>query len=387
MDFEFFYSLRAKDNNKKGLEPFFFLLEKLCLRPLCFECIHVAGTNGKGSVCEMLAKAYGSQYKVGKFTSPHLVSPTERIEINSIPIDPQVFLHLLQKVYKVTLHYRLDIGFFGLCFLSALLYFQENQIELAIIETGIGGLLDSTNCVDPILSIITTIGLDHTAILGDSIEQIAVQKGGIIKPFVPVVLGAKANLDVIKEIANQKQAPCFVAKPGADFLEENQSIFEKSVLTLQKTYPLSATSIEQGKQATLKARFQKIKEPIYLDGGHNLQAFEALIGKLKTCVCVLTFLKDKPIEHILKALETKKIKAYLFPLDHERACSFDELVQRSQFFSNTKVFETFEQAFIEAQRYQKTILIAGSFYMVDKVLSFFDHNQNRTVFSIEPSVH
>src|SRR5690606_10585214 len=151
-------------------------------------CIHVAGTNGKGSVSHMLAAIFQKHhYKTGLYTSPHLKDFRERIKINGVMIPPQFVVDFVEKTKSLC--EAINPSFFELTFVMALEYFASENTEIAIIETGLGGRLDSTNVIHPLLSIITNIGMDHMDILGDSLEKIAIEKAGIIKPATPVVIG------------------------------------------------------------------------------------------------------------------------------------------------------------------------------------------------------
>lgn len=165
-----------------------------------FKSIHVAGTNGKGSTCHMLAAILQTAgYKTGLYTSPHIKDFKERIRINGLPISEQFVVDFVERTASVT--EEIQPSFFELTVAMAFEYFASQEVDIAIIETGLGGLLDSTNVITPILSIITNIGYDHQNILGNSLEEIATQKAGIIKQNVPVIIG-EANENIKKIFAN-----------------------------------------------------------------------------------------------------------------------------------------------------------------------------------------
>ena len=164
-------------------------LSRLCGAPeKNFPCVHIAGTNGKGSVSNMLAAVLQSAgYKTGLFTSPHLRDYRERIRINGEMISEKAVVDFVKK-YKDDFE-PLQPSFFEWTFGLAMQYFSDNKIDIAVVETGMGGRLDSTNITNPLLSIITNIGFDHTQFLGDTLPKIALEKAGIIKPGIPVVVG------------------------------------------------------------------------------------------------------------------------------------------------------------------------------------------------------
>lgn len=201
---------------KLGLQNMQDLLERLPVLQKPFPCIHIAGTNGKGSVSVMLAEILRhSGLQVGLYTSPHLHCFTERIRIDGVPITPENAASLAETVRRAA--GDLPITFFEATTAMALLAFQERQLDIAVVETGLGGRLDATNIVEPILSMITPVSYDHTEHLGDSLTQIAAEKAGIIKPDVPVVVGRQkpAAEVVIKATAAELNAKVFMA--GIDY--------------------------------------------------------------------------------------------------------------------------------------------------------------------------
>jgi dihydrofolate synthase/folylpolyglutamate synthase len=176
---------------KPGLERVHQLLELLQINAQQIPSIHLAGTNGKGSTaayCASLPQESG--LKVGLFTSPHIYDFSERIRVNGCPITPQDVIAFCQRFQN--LNSTIDASFFELTFAMALAYFQEQACDYIVIETGLGGRLDATNVINPKVSIITNIGLDHQDFLGNTIEEIAGEKAGIIKTQTPVVIGEKS---------------------------------------------------------------------------------------------------------------------------------------------------------------------------------------------------
>src|SRR5690606_37998543 len=178
-----------------------------------FKSIHVAGTNGKGSSSHMLASVLQEAgYKVGLYTSPHLVDFRERIKINGIPLPEQTVISFIKKHKDYLIEQ--ELSFFEMTVGMAFWYFQEQQIDIAVIEVGLGGRFDSTNIISPEVSLITNIGLDHTDILGDSIDLIAAEKAGIIKQNTPVVISEynQMSFPVFESVAKQKNAPLTLAE-------------------------------------------------------------------------------------------------------------------------------------------------------------------------------
>ena len=196
--------------------------------------IHVAGTNGKGSVSNMLsAVLQQAGYQTGLFTSPHLTDFRERIRVNGEMISKQKVVNFVDR-YKADME-RLQLSFFEMTTAMAFDYFAQSDVEVAIIETGLGGRLDATNIVQPILSIITNIGLEHTEYLGDSLPKIAREKGGIIKKCTPVVVGEKNasyNL-VLEEIANDLRSEITYANEAFS-LGECSFDGDKQVITMTR---------------------------------------------------------------------------------------------------------------------------------------------------------
>jgi dihydrofolate synthase / folylpolyglutamate synthase len=193
---------------KKDLTNTLILCEHLGNPHKKFKSVHIAGTNGKGSVSHMLAAILQqSGFKTGLYTSPHLKDFRERIRINGELVNENFVIQFVEKVKPLI--EEVQPSFFEITVVMAFTYFAEQQVDIAVIEVGLGGRLDSTNVVTPELSVITNIGLDHTNMLGNTLEEIAAEKGGIIKDSVPVVIGEKHPLTVpvFEKIASEKNAP------------------------------------------------------------------------------------------------------------------------------------------------------------------------------------
>ena len=207
------YENQGATGYKEGLDTSYKLDEHFGHPHESFRSIHVAGTNGKGSVAHLIAaELQVSGYKVGLYTSPHLIDFRERIRINGTPIDEDYVVKFVEE--EKEFFEPLNPSFFELTTAMAFKFFKEKTVDIAVIEVGLGGRLDCTNIITPIVSIITNISLDHTQLLGSSLEQIAFEKGGIIKKNVPVIIGeAKPETRaVFSALASEMQAPIYFAE-------------------------------------------------------------------------------------------------------------------------------------------------------------------------------
>ncbi len=257
-------------------------------------CIHVAGTNGKGSVCAMIADALTTAgYRTGLYTSPHLISFTERIRIDFQPVAEDWVVDFVAKVEPLIA--ALKPSFFELTVAMAFAYFAEQQVDAAVIEVGMGGRLDSTNVITPELSVITNIGYDHQQFLGDTLPEIAGEKAGIIKSGVPVVVGEyQAEVaHVFAEKANQERAQLTFAKDLALDLSDFQAVtgyqqrnLRTALAALSKLrgFELSQAHIRQGVTKGLafqqtQGRLLRLSErpQVILDVAHNPQGISQLL--------------------------------------------------------------------------------------------------------------
>ncbi|SCX64123.1 dihydrofolate synthase / folylpolyglutamate synthase [Lysinibacillus fusiformis] len=318
---EFIFTLKAVDHKRAPLVLMKEVLAHLENPHNKLRVIHVAGSNGKGSTVNALREMLQhTGHQVGAFTSPHLERVNERMTINGEPITDEQFLYYFNKLAKIIEEqYNGDFpSFFEVVTLIMFQFFADQEIDIALIETGLGGRLDATNVVTPLLAIITTISLEHTAFLGDTFAKIASEKAGIIKRGVPVVVGVSNEeaLAVIKETADAQQAPCFIL--GQDFTvsdilqgtDVQQFTYEKgnivmtdialkmagphqinnaslaitAILALREgaAITISDSSIRYGlRYAHWAGRFEQWPQKIVLDGAHNSEGTAALIQTLK----------------------------------------------------------------------------------------------------------
>ena len=349
--------------------------------------IHVAGTNGKGSVCNFLYNIYQkSGYKVGLFTSPHLIDFRERIVVGEEEISKQYVLGF----YKQNLEIFKEIGpsFFEWSTALAFSYFEYSKTDINIIETGLGGTLDSTNIIIPELSIITSIGMDHASILGDTIEKIAKEKAGIIKDNTPTLLAADIEQEsLFKEICTIKNSKLYKAERNTKYPEsslpnyqiKNWNTAKKATEILQNKFKIGKIKNEPNEFLTIKGRWQIVgKNPLtILDIGHNEQCIVELRNQLKKVkfnklFLIVGFSKDKDIFTLLKLLP-KAETYYLTKSSNNR--SIDPKILATKFNKdNAKVYQNYKEAFEDAKGVAKKedmILISGSAFLIGDILNEF----------------
>ncbi|HSM63517.1 MAG TPA: folylpolyglutamate synthase/dihydrofolate synthase family protein, partial [Gillisia sp.] len=287
-----------------------------------FKTLHVAGTNGKGSTSHMLASILQEAgYKVGLYTSPHLIDFRERIKINGKEIPENFVVDFIgsNKNYLETN----KLSFFEMTVGMAFSYFSKEKVDIAIIEVGLGGRLDSTNIIDPILSVITNIGLDHTDMLGNTLEEIATEKGGIIKPNTPVIIGEYQDetYPVFQKIAANNSSKIVLASSETismetdlkgDYQKNNIRTAFIAVKELQSLgYNITSENIKQGllsviSNTGLQGRWQQIHAhpKAICDTAHNKEGLKYVVHQLKKesynkLHIVLGFVSDKKLDDLL----------------------------------------------------------------------------------------
>ena len=348
--------------------------------------IHVAGTNGKGTVSNYLTNIYQQNgYKVGSFTSPHLIDFRERITINGEWI-PKQYIVDFYDAYKNTFS-QLAPSFFEWSTALAFDYFWNENTDINIIETGLGGRLDSTNIIQPLLSIITTIGLDHKEFLGDDIKNIAHEKAGIIKEKTPVLLGPdiKETLPVFEIISKEKEAPLHQTKPSIiqqsalpRYLLHNWKTACEASSILSKEFPVRIED-DPKKYFTIKGRWQVVQdEPkMVLDVGHNEQGVRALLNQLNyesynQLYIILGFSAEKEMEKILP-LFPKEATYYITKSTNERSVD-PNLIQPHLHAKKINCYLDFKEAFYfinKAVKKDDFVLICGSAFLVGDILQEF----------------
>jgi dihydrofolate synthase/folylpolyglutamate synthase len=380
-----------------------------------FKSIHIAGTNGKGSTSHMLAAAYqAAGYKTGLYTSPHLKDFRERIKINGRMIpkkDVASFINLYQKEFN-----QIQPSFFEMTVGMAFQYFKDKKVDIAIIETGLGGRLDSTNVIIPLMSIITNISMDHMALLGNTLPLIAAEKAGIIKPKIPVIIGeTQANIkSIFIQKAKENNAEIYFAdhhfkvlkNEKYDFLQvfhlndiyfkklvpQLKGIYQtKNIATVLKAIDVSNTLGFKITKAQSKSAIQKVvnttgllgrwqilqKIPLCIaDTGHNEAGIKMVLQQIKQTPhqqlhFVLGMVNDKEINKILSLLPKHAIYYYC-KANIPRGLDPKELaLQAATFKLKGKVFKSVKAAFNCAKKQalkNDLVFVGGSTFTVAEVV-------------------
>lgn len=389
------FHLQGASAYKPGLGNTIKLMQELDNPHLCFKSIHVAGTNGKGSTCNMLAAILQSAgYKTGLYTSPHLVDYRERIRINGVMIGEEVVTRFIEN--NIGILERIHPSFFETTMAMAFWWFREEKTDVAVIETGLGGRLDSTNIISPCLSIITNIGIDHTEFLGNTLRQIATEKAGIIKPQTPVVIGEADNQTrpvFIDKARETNSEIVFASEQQRTLLPECQlsGIYQQknicttisAVETLRKygwTIPERAVNhgLEHVCDLTgLQGRWQTIKKNginYILDTGHNSHGISAYITQLTNIPnlhIIFGMVSDKDVINSLSLLP-HSATYYFTQAQTSRAIDAESLKQTaSNIGLQGEAYRSVKTAICEATKnaeYGDTIFIGGSNYVVGEAL-------------------
>jgi dihydrofolate synthase/folylpolyglutamate synthase len=383
-----------------------------------FKSIHIAGTNGKGSTSHMLAAILQEAgYKTGLYTSPHLKDFRERIRINGKMIPESVVIDFVASQKEII--EEIEPSFFEVTVAMAFDYFAKEKVDIAIIEVGLGGRLDSTNIITPELSVITNISLDHTNILGDTLQEIAFEKAGIIKKYVPVVIGEKQPEieDVFIQKANKEIALISFAdtvlhlenvrndgsKLIVDVYQGTTSIYLDLTLDLTGTHQLKNILTVIETVLSLRARGCQIPKTAVYDALSNVKNLTGLQGRWQTLsinplvICdtghnkaglsevikninntnfnqlhfVIGMVKDKDIDGVL-AILPKNATYYFCQPALERALSANDLAQKAApFMLKGEIFDTVKSAYETAQKQAKPndlIFVGGSTFVVAEIL-------------------
>ncbi len=407
---------------KLGLDNIRALLAAFDNPHLSYPCVHVAGTNGKGSVCAMLAEALGRNgLRVGMYTSPHLVRVEERIRVGGKIISAAAFRRLAGEIKERSEKLLAEKGieapptFFEVLTAIAMLYFREKKVDIAIFEVGMGGRFDATNVVTPLVSVITNIALDHQEYLGRTLGAIAFEKAGIIKPGVPVVTGTEGPtaLKVIQARAKEEKAllirvrdggmkiagakarlvrecpveyrfgfDTFLFTPGllGPHQGKNAAVALAALSVLHRIWrPLDKSKMVDGiESARWEGRLELVgKRPrLYLDGAHNeagaavLKSFIRNDLRVKR-VLVFTMMKDKAVARAAKLLFPEAKKVILTSIPYARAAKPEEIAALARPFAKKIIIEpSLERALALARRLagpSGVVLVAGSLYLVGAV--------------------
>ena len=354
--------------------------------------IHVAGTNGKGSTCgliDSIARAAGC--RTGLFTSPHLITFRERIQVNREMISAEEVARGLTTIRALIKDWDPHPTFFEIATALALEHFRERAVELMVLETGMGGRLDATNAVTPTVSVLTPIDYDHQKWLGQTLAEIAAEKAGIIKPGVPVVSAVqpKEAEEVIRARAAECGAPIdFVRQPFDRFpialtgthQQENAALALSALHTAE--IAIDESAIERGlASVSWPARFQHWDSRTVIDGAHNpagarilAQTWRHVFGH-RQATLLLAVLRDKDVAGICAALQPIAQRVLLPLIQSERALPPEELCLaiRAQFPRlPVATAASFEAAWQEAEEDSAPILITGSLHFAGEALAFLD---------------
>lgn len=402
--------------SRPGLDRILTLLDRMDNPQNKLKYIHVAGTNGKGSTCAMLSSTLvAAGYKTGLFISPYITDFRERIQINNEMISKEMLANAVEETFPLIEKLQSEgIIITEFEYVNALEFYihEKENCDVVVLETGMGGLLDCTNVIKPPLcSVITTIGLDHTAILGDTIEKIAYQKCGIIKSGSIAVTSKQTEnaMKVIEQTAEKLNVPLMKSESvninvtsetleGSEFEYNGRKIHinlagnhqlenAKTALAAIESVrqrgllEISDDDISEGfAKAVNPARFELLsKNPVViLDGAHNPNGIEALKNAVRNFLdgerltCVMGMLADKDIDSSIKLLDGGFESVYTVPVDNPRAISSEELAEKCKgYFKNITSFDSaekaFDGAFENAEKNGGAVIVCGSLYLAGEI--------------------
>ena len=387
------YQRQGASAYKPGLEKMQAFMAYLGNPHQAFSSIHVAGTNGKGSTAHMITSVLmEAGYTVGLYTSPHLKDFSERIRINGIAIETTLVVSFVQEHKDYFL--KAQLSFFELTVGMSFAYFKEQQIDFAIVEVGLGGRLDATNIISPVLAVITNIGFDHTQFLGDTLEAIAGEKAGIIKKNIPIVIGEtqEQTTAVFKATASNLMAPIIWAdavevKP---FPTDLTGLYQKK--NIQTTVvALQTLNLDQLNEAHIRLGLQKVVSNTHLQGRwqildnnplvvadvtHNAAGFAYVIEQIKQTPydklhLVLGFVQDKDLELIFSQLP-RDASYYFCAPNMGRAEEVSVLMKLAEKYTLiAEVFNSVDLAYKSAAKNADNsdfIYVGGSTFVVAEIL-------------------
>ena len=362
--------------------------------------VHIAGTNGKGSVCAFLDTIFQKAgYCTGRFTSPHLIEFEERITVDGKMI-PKAAVERIGNML-LDADFGISLTMFDYCLMMALIYFKECGCGIMIIETGLGGRLDCTNIITPVLSVITNISFDHTQFLGNTLAEIAGEKAGIIKPDVPVVIGEyiEETRPVFEKVAEERHSPILFAQDEdismnvdmelkGSYQERNRKTILAALNVLRQTMTISDEAIRNGfghvcELTGLRGRWEKLGEAplVICDTGHNLAGWKYLATQINDVDAqvkhiVFGMVDDKDVEHVLQLLRDKLkngVKFYWTQPSTKRAIPVEKLRDTALKYNlHGEMYHSVKEAYMTAKANAKNddfVFVGGSSYVVADLLS------------------
>lgn len=392
--------IEQRKNRGYGLEHFKKYMETLGNPHKKLKAIHIAGTNGKGSTTnDIRSVLQEAGYKVGSFTSPYMITHYDRIRINDVYIEEQEFLDISNAHYEEWLKW--DLSMFEIDTCIAILYFLNHQVDYCVFEVGMGGRLDSTNILEPLVSVITNIGLDHMEFLGDTKEKIANEKAGIVKHGIDLISGEHdlGCLEVFQKHVDEAHSALIVTQDISNIKEHlNGIIFDYKnyhhiqlqshaayqsknaalcieVIDYLNQKELVSVNEEQLRLGLMKAdwigRFEIVQEKplLLLDGAHNAHGIKALVESLQghnNIRVIFSVLKDKNFEEMLDLLETLTSDIVVTPFYNERALDVHILENRG----HIRYEKDYRLAIKEAMAQGKDCVVTGSLYFISEVRNF-----------------
>lgn len=382
-------ALMERRNMTLGIDNLINLLSELDNPQLDLKCIHIAGTNGKGSTSNYVRSGLqAAGNKVGSFTSPHLVVHNDRIRINNENISDEVFLRYINDSIQYWEPYSLSM--FEIDMFISIMYFRDEAVDYVVYEVGLGGRLDATNVIHPLVCAVTNIGYDHMGILGNTLEEIAGEKAGIFKPGVPVfttekndsvlnVFNEKTDLLNIVEIPQHTvgEKSYSYTLDGIEITLTNQGIYQISnsalALKILKYLNIADESIKSGIENTSWAgRFEEISQGVYLDGAHNSMGIENLIKSMeilpKPWVVVFTALADKSHSEMVDRLEAVFDEVIITEFEFYRAAKAQDLALNHKVTIETD----YKKAILigKDHRQSGTLIITGSLYFISEAREY-----------------
>lgn len=382
---EFLHSLRPL-GQVLGLDVMRALADRLGNPERQLRFIHIAGTNGKGSVAAMCHSVLTEAgYRCGLYTSPHLVSFTERFQIHREPCRAEDVCWMVERIRPLRGGLKREPTFFETVTAMALDYFRREKAEVVVWETGMGGRLDATNIVTPLVAVITTIGMDHQQYLGDTPEKIAAEKAGIIKPGVPTVTGVReaGPLGVIRAVARQRGSPLTVvtapsSEPvplAGEHQRWNWAVAQAALRASGLTIPADAWRTGLAR-TRWPGRFQRVGR-VVLDGAHNPPAAEALAATWRATLgdcpvlLIIGVLRDKDYRQVARILAPLARRVICVPVRNPRSLEPAALAAE---FAQARVASSVAEALAQ-QRPDEIAVVTGSLFVVGEALQHLGSQQ------------